>query len=172
MSYSTIIIAIALATPLLCVAQPVITLHLPDVSITANRLVKGDADTYGLGDWHCTFHLDLDGQRVLLKGYIVFSEKANDSTVIVGQVKHDLALPSLEGYELCVKALDLSSGSVGGPNIGARGARWYAGQGLIRRAYVVTDTFGNDVGRIGGLVQFRPVKVYLSCLYAGLYFTQ
>lgn len=164
--------AIALTTPLLCAAQPILTLHLPDVSITANRLVKGDADIYGLGNWHCTFHLELDGQKVLLKGYIVFSEKANDSTVIIGQVKQELAWTALEGYELCARVLDLNSGSVGGSNIGARGARWYAGHGLIRRAYVVTDTFGNDVGRIGGLVQFRPVKVYLSCLYAGLYFTQ
>ncbi len=152
-------------------AQTVLTVQLPDVSISADRVLRGDADTYGLGDWYCTFRLTLDGDSITLNGYIAFHEKANDSSIIVGHVRHRVALPFASDYHWCAREADPSSGIVSGPNIGARGPRWYAGRGLIRRAYVVTDTFGDDVGRIGGRVQFRPVHIRLRCEYAGLNFT-
>jgi hypothetical protein len=153
-------------------AQPALVVRLPDVSITADRVLRGDADTYGSGDWYCTFQLTLEGPVAVLEGYIAFHEKANDSTVIVGRVRRCIALPEQEPYPWCALEAELNNGIVRGPNIGARGPRWYAGRGLIRRAYIVTDTFGNDAGRIGGRVQFRPVVVRLRCAYAGLYFTQ
>lgn len=152
-------------------AQPVLTVQLPDVSITADRVLRGDADIYGMGDWYCTFRVMLDGDSITLNGYIAFHEKANDSSIIVGHVRHRVALPFASDYHWCAQEADPSSGIVSGPNIGARGPRWYAGRGLIRRAYIVTDTFGDDVGRIGGRVQFRPVHIRLRCEYAGLYFT-
>ena len=58
----------------------------------------------------------------------------------------------------------LSCGCIGGGHVG--GARWYRGQGLVRRAKMTTDTFGEDVGRVGGVIQFAPLRVLVQCDYA------
>ncbi len=172
MAYPSALLALAIfVSAALCAQPPVLALQLPDVSITADQVLRGDADTYGLGNWRCTFHLSWDGSEAVLEGYIIFRESANDSTIIRGRVLHRIALPELAPYGLCTLTFDRAYGAVGGPNIGARGARWYAGRGLIRKALIVTDTFGDDVGRIGGLVQFRPVQIRLDCLYAALNLT-
>jgi len=152
--------------PHLAHAQRSFQIELPDAQIVADKLVRGDADTYGLGDWRCTFRVSLDGNFLQLDGAIVFSERANDFTVITGTFSSRIEVPELEKCRLCDVALEDIDGVVAGPNIGARGFRWYNGQGIVRRARIATDTFGEDVGRIGGTVQFAPVRVAVRCDYA------
>lgn|GEM_PF-681699 len=149
-------------------AQRSFQIELPDAQIVADKLVRGDADTYGLGDWRCTYRVSLDGNFLQLDGAIVFSERANDFTVITGTFSSRIEVGELEKCRLCDVALEDIEGVVAGPNIGARGYRWYKGQGIIRRARIATDTFGDDVGRIGGTVQFEPVRVAVRCDYAVL----
>lgn len=147
-------------------AQQSFQIVLPDAEILADKLVRGDADTYGLGDWRCTFRASIDGTFLLLEGDIVFSEKANDYTVITGAFRSRIEVGELAKCRLCDVALEEAEGVVAGPNIGARGYRWYKGQGIVRRARIVTDTFGEDVGRIGGTVEFAPIRVTVRCDYA------
>jgi hypothetical protein len=144
-------------------AQRDLLIRLPDVKITADRIIRGDGDTYGLGDWRCAFTLKLEGAELLLDGAIVFSENANDFTTIVGEYHRRIAVGELERCRTCKITLDETYGTVSGPNIGARGYRWFGGQGLVRRANVQTDTFGEDARRIGGTVQFRPLKIRIDC---------
>lgn len=148
-------------------AQQSFEITLPDAHIFADRLRRGDGDTYGLGDWHCTFSVSLSGTEIVVDGQIVFSEKANDFTTITGAYHRRIEVGELSRCRHCWVTLEGEKGSVGGPNIGARGYRWFAGQGLIRRARIQTDTFGDDVGRIGGTVQFAPIKVRVDCAIAG-----
>jgi len=147
-------------------AQQSFQIDLPDVQITADKLVRGDADTYGLGDWRCTFRVSLDSTFLQLDGEIIFSEKANDFTTITRTFQRRIEVGALEKCRLCEVSLADIQGTVAGPNIGARGYRWYKGQGIIRRAQIATDTFGDDVGRIGGTVQFAPIRVVVRCDYA------
>lgn len=145
-------------------AQESFVLQLDEVEITAGRIVRGDGDTYGLGDWHCRFEVSLTESTVLLEGRIVFAEKANDHTTISGTFKKYIPVKELEACRHCVIQLDPAEGTVSGPNIGARGYRMFAGQGLIRRAHIQTDVLGQDAGRIGGTVQFAPIRVLVDCL--------
>ncbi len=147
-------------------AQQILTIPLPDVEIWATRLRQGNADIYGRGDWQIHFTASLEGANLLLKGNILFSEKADDFTEIAGSFEQILHIQALEICQSCQLRPMIEKGTVKGKNIGARGFRWFAGQGLIRRAWVRTDTFGDDVGFIGGKVEFEPFSVSVQCLYA------
>lgn len=150
-------------------AQDTLVVNLPDVNIFAGKVTRGDADVYGLGDWICKFEVEvLDGAKLLLKGTIAFSEKANDQTTIVGKYEQVLSLKALEPYAYHRLQLLSPFGKVGGPNIGARGFRWFDGEGIIQKAYIQTDTFGEDVGRIGGTVRFHPLVIVAQREYAGV----
>ncbi len=147
-------------------AQQSINLELPDMQISADRILRGDGDTYGLGDWKCTFTLSLDGSTLNVAGIITFTENANDFTTIVGTYQQQIVVEELARCRYCGITLAETRGTVSGPNIGARGYRWFQGQGLIRRAKIRTDVFGEDVGNIGGTIQFEPVRVLLDCSVA------
>ncbi|MBC7776744.1 MAG: hypothetical protein H7246_15020 [Phycisphaerae bacterium] len=147
-------------------AQQSFSIQLPDMQISADRVIRGDGDTYGLGDWQCVFTVTLDGTMLKVNGKISFTEKANDFTTIVGEYHQCIAVGELERCRHCTVSLDEIQGTVSGPNIGARGYRWFNGQGLVRRAKIQTDTFGNDAGNIGGTVQFAPIRVLVDCSIA------
>ena len=147
-------------------AQRSLSIKLPDATITADRITRGDGDTYGLGDWQCAFTVKLVGTVLHLDGTIMFAEKANDFTTIVGEYHRRIPVGELEKCRSCRVSLDPTYGTVNGPTIGARGYRWFAGLGLVRRASIQTDTFGDDAGHIGGRVQFAPVRVLIECLMA------
>jgi hypothetical protein len=147
-------------------AQKSFNIELPDIQITASRIVRGDGDTYGLGDWKSTFTVALDGTTLKVDGTISFTEKANDFTTIVGEYHQRIAVGALERCRHCQVTLGETTGSVSGPNIGARGYRWFGGQGLIRRAKIQTDIFGEDVGNIGGTIQFALIRILVDCSIA------
>lgn len=147
-------------------AQKSFSISLPDAKIMANRIVRGDGDTYGLGDWRCDFNVALDGTDLKIDGKISFTEKANDFTTIVGEYHQRIRVGQLEGCKHCKVSLDETYGTVSGPNIGARGYRWFGGQGLVRRAKIQTDIFGEDAGNIGGTIQFAPLRVRVNCVIA------
>lgn len=147
-------------------AQRSLSIQLPDAQITADRITRGDGDTYGLGDWQCAFTVKLVGTVLHLNGTIMFTEKANDFTTIVGEYHRRISVGELERCRTCQISLGETYGTANGPNIGARGYRWFGGQGLVRRAKIQTDTFGNDAGHIGGVVQFTPVRILIECLVA------
>jgi hypothetical protein len=138
-------------------------ISLPDKEIFATQLQKGDADTYGLGDWEITVQAALEGTAIRLTGNIIFTEKANDNTTITGRFNYLIPVPALESCQFCQIELLQKKGNVSGPNIGARGAQWFAGTGIVKRASITTDTFGNDVGRIGGTLQFGALTVRVKC---------
>lgn len=141
---------------------------LPDAQITADRLLRGDGDTYGLGDWRSTFRIALEDIYLKVDGEIIFTEKANDHTTLAGQYHHRFVVGALEKCRSCSFVLEETEGTVRGPNVGARGYRWYKGRGIVKSAQIVTDTFGDDVGKIGGTIQFRPVKVQMHCYFAAV----
>lgn len=147
-------------------AQQSFSITLPDAQITADHIIRGDGDTYGLGDWHCRFTVALDSTVLKVDGKISFTEKANDFTTIVGEYHQRIPVGELERCRHCVITLDETQGTVSGPNIGARGYRWFAGQGLLRRVKIQTDVFGEDSGHIGGVIQFRPIRVLVDCSMA------
>lgn len=147
-------------------AQQTIQIQVPDLQITANKLENGDGDLYGLGDWHCTVSARLESDTLVIDSYIIFKENNNDFTTIKGKKQQRIVVPELAGCYRCGPSLRSSEGAVKGPNIGARGFRWFAGQGIIRRASIRTDTFGDDAGHVGGTLQFAPIQVTLDCGYA------
>jgi len=147
-------------------AQQSFNLELPDIQITANRVLRGDGDTYGLGDWKSTFTVALDGTILKVDGTISFTEKANDFTTIVGEYHQRIEVRALERCRHCQVSLGETTGAVSGPNIGARGYRWFGGQGLVRWAKIQTDVFGEDVGNIGGTIQFVPIRILVDCSIA------
>jgi hypothetical protein len=157
---------IVLLLPINSAAQIVLEIAIPDVEISANVLERGDGDTYGLGNFQCSFQLKPDGNALLITGKIIFQEQANDFTTISGVIKHRIKVPELEYCASCEVVLENLQGSCSGPNIGARGYRWFEGQGVIRRAKIRTDIFGNDIGNIGGIIQFEPLRAIVTCAYA------
>jgi hypothetical protein len=149
-------------------AQQTIQILIPDLQITASKLETGDGDLYGLGDWRCTVSVRLESDTLVVDSYIIFKENANDFTTIKGKKQQRIVVPELAGCYGCGPLLSSSEGIVKGPNIGARGFRWFAGQGIIRRASIRTDTFGDDTGNIGGTLQFAPIQIDFDCGYAAI----
>jgi len=143
-----------------------VQVSLPDASITATQCLRGDGDTYGLGDWNSTFTVEIDSIYLKIRGEVSFTEKANDFTTIVGQYQSQVVITEMMRCPNCSFSLEKQSGSVSGPNVGARGYQWYNGQGIIRRAKIMTDTFGDDVGKIGGVIQFRTIQIEKHCYFA------
>ncbi len=141
---------------------------LPDAVIYADQLTKGDGDVYGLGDWSANFTLTIDSHVLVVRGSMIFTEKANDHTTIVGNFEQRIEVEALKNCRFCAAELVENTGFVQGPNVGARGYRWYSGKGLVKNAYIMTDTFGTDVGLIGGVVRFAPVSIRLFCALAML----
>jgi hypothetical protein len=147
-------------------AQQTFVLRLPDAQLTADRVLRGDGDTYGLGDWRSSFTVALVDTLLKIEGKISFTEKANDFTTIVGEYHQSIPVEALARCRHCSVTLDETQGSVSGLNIGARGYRWFKGQGLVRRARIQTDIFGTDAGNIGGTIQFAPIRVLVDCSIA------
>jgi len=156
--------------PMAAQAQSNITIQvpLPDAAIYADQLTKGDGDVYGLGDWSANFSFTIDSHVLVVRGSMIFAEKANDHTTIVGNFEQRIEVEALKNCRFCAAELVENTGFVQGPNVGARGYRWYSGRGLVKNAYIITDTFGTDVGRIGGVVRFAPVSIRLFCALAML----
>jgi hypothetical protein len=147
-------------------AQKTIEIVVPAMTIVADQLQAGDADLYGLGDWQCKASARFDGTDVVLEAHIVFSERSNDYSVLAGSAQKRVKLTQLEGCRHCEWILLPDRGTVSGPNVGARGYKWYVGKGLIARAFIQTDTFGDDLGRAGGSLYFAPVRVLVHCAIA------
>ena len=148
-------------------AQQTLWIALPDAHIVADRLTKGDCDTYGLGDWHCRFTATIEDSLIVLNGSISFSENANDYTTIVGAWRSELYVAELARCSKCRLILHDNSGQVSGKNIGARGYQTVVGKGMIRKARVLSDTFGCDAGKLGAYLSFRPILLAIHCEYAG-----
>jgi hypothetical protein len=147
-------------------AQQILDIQLPDMEIWATQLLRGNADLYGRGDWQLNVTVALEGYSLNVKGKILFSEKADDFTEIVGGFEQTLQIEAIQRCQSCQLRILENKGSVKGKNIGARGFRWFDGHGLIRRAKIRTDTFGDDVGVIGGRIEFLPFQINVQCLYA------
>jgi hypothetical protein len=77
-------------------AQQSFNIELSDVQITANRVVRGDGDTYGLGDWKSNFTVAQEGTLLKVDGTISFTEKANDFTTILGEYHQRIEVGALE----------------------------------------------------------------------------
>ncbi len=85
MQLSFKVLTLVACTTTVATAQRPLSIQLSDAQITANRLTRGDGDTYGLGDWRCAFTIKLVGTVLHLDGTIMFTEKSNDFTTIVGE---------------------------------------------------------------------------------------
>lgn len=147
-------------------AQHFIEINIPDAQIIANKITNGDGDVYGKGDWFCSFTAKIEDDVLVINGKICFSEKANDFTTIVGTYQSRIVVAELQKCRHCEVSLETETGTVGGANAGARGYQIYNGSGIIKNAKTVTDTFGNDVGNIGGKIKFVPLKINILCLFA------
>jgi hypothetical protein len=147
-------------------SQKMLTIPLPDLEVFADKLRSGDCDLYGLGNWQCEISIKIDGAYLVLKAKAVFSEDNPDYTVIEGSVSKRIYVEELAKYAFCDLEQEHFSGSVSGKNIGARGYRWYYGSGMVKKAWIVTDTFGCDVGKVGGTIQLHPLRVSVQCTYA------
>ena len=91
----SVIIAIFIYT-LSATAQQTVLINLPDIYIMADKITRGDSDTYGLGDWSCSFKLELEGAVLKVDGSMGFSEKANDFTTMVGEYNEESTLKEME----------------------------------------------------------------------------
>ena len=147
------------------IAQQYININIPDVQIWADKITNGDADLYGSGDWCCTFTTRIDGDYLVLDGKISFAEKAGDFTTIIGSYHHRILVEELQKCSSCEVSLEEKIGFLSGQNVGARGVQTYNGKGIIRSAKIVTDTFGNDNGKVGGRIKFNPIRFKVVCIY-------
>lgn len=137
--------------------------RLPDLNLQADQLLRGDGDTYGLGNWTARFVLRREDDFLLLDGKLIFTEDAHDHTTIVGTVHKRYRLSALQNCRNCTVRLMQDVGVAEGPNIGARGYRWFEGRGLLKKAYLRTDVFGADTGHIGGRFVFRRLGLEIAC---------
>jgi hypothetical protein len=147
-------------------AQTSVTIDVPAFEIYADQLLHGDGDTYGMGTFRIQVTASIDNGQIVLQSQIIFEEGANDFTVILGNTVHRFDIEVLQTCKHCQLTLLQGRGHLNGVNIGARGFKRFDGHHLIQSADIQTDTFGDDVGKIGGKVKLKPFTVLIKCLYA------
>jgi len=140
-------------------AQETIILNIPDITIYANELIQGNSDTYGRGVWKSNFTLEIIDDQVNLKAELLFLENQGDNTIITGKFEGNYPIPSFIKYPNCSFKLPVKKGVVEGANFGARGFRTFEGKGIIHTISIQTDTFGDDVGKVGGTIHFNPIEI-------------
>jgi len=161
-----LIAGLLLAGTLRAAAQSLIAVPLPDITVWADKCVQGDRDIYGLGTWSCSIKAKIVQRQLVLTGKIIFIEEANDFTLIVGHFTKVMNIaPCLPGGEWAIEPVGNMAGSVAGLNTGASGIHFFEGTGLIQRAYLITDTFGEDTGNIGGTLKLKPLQVRIYPVY-------
>lgn len=145
-----------------------VRIQIPEMQIYADRLVRGDEELWGLGDWECVWDIELSGDSIYIRGKILFRELANDMSVFVGKVERRIRAEELAQCPFCTLDDFVQQGCISGKNAGAVGYRRYRGVGIVRSGFIQTDTFGPDLGKVGGTVRFRPMEVPLRCSVAGV----
>ena len=58
-------------------AQSSLSINIPDLEIRADKLIQGDADTYGRGDWKCEVTVHIIEDTINVTGNIIFSENGS-----------------------------------------------------------------------------------------------
>ena len=147
-------------------AQETISIQIPDFDIYANQLMRGDADTYGLGNFKLKIEASVVDGKLYLSSKLKFEEGANDFTTIRGEFTQMFEVKRLTQCRTCEIKLENYLGTIEGDNFGARGYRVFKGDGLFESATIQTDTFGTDTGKIGGRVKMKPIQIIIQCLYA------
>jgi len=147
-------------------AQSSLSINIPDLEIRADKLIQGDADTYGRGDWKCEVTVHIIEDTINVTGSIIFSENEADRTIIKGDFRKVFVSPMLRKFQSCELDEKKINGDAGGLNFGSREPVWVKGKGLIKRIKIRTDTFGNDIGKIGGILKFNPIILNYECLFA------
>jgi hypothetical protein len=148
-------------------ANDTLKVFIPDLIVWADQLNHGDTDIYGLGEWQCSVIAEVENGDLILRGKIVFSEKSNDFTVISGKIDYRIPIKNLGScYDFEVISIEKNKGNVNGENRGASGFHKFLGKGIIRSANIITDTFGGDVGKIGGTIKFQPIFLIVKYLSA------
>ncbi|MFN4080734.1 MAG: hypothetical protein ACK4NS_07510 [Saprospiraceae bacterium] len=147
-------------------AQFAIQIQAPEMRIYATQLIQGDDELWGLGVWETRWVAEARGDSLWLRGEIFFREMANDHSVFYGKAELGLPVGELAAYPFCAIEPLTMSGGVKGNNAGAVGYKRYRGNGLAASALIRTDTFGPDLGKVGGVVRFRPIALRLSCSVA------
>jgi hypothetical protein len=143
-------------------SQDTINVQISPIDLYANELTRGDGDLYGLGSFQIESQIKLSGAEVQINLYMRFEEGAHDFTTIIGQKTTTETLPELLPCLSQRCRIIGPIGSLNNQNIGARGYRNFAGTGHLKSAYVQTDTFGSDVGQIGGQIKFDTLRIVID----------
>jgi hypothetical protein len=150
-------------------AQQSITIYPSAFEIRATDILKGDGDTYGLGNFVVKTTLYLKNEWLTVRVDLKFAENANDFTTIVGSVQYMYKIDEIAKCRSCVHTLAHEQASTVHKNIGARGYKVFGGDEIVESLYFITDTFGEDAGNIGGTVQLAPITIYVAGPFVQLY---
>jgi hypothetical protein len=146
-------------------AQEVITVQLPEIEIYADQLLNGDGDIYGLGGFSVDVHAEIRDSLLVIHAQILFEEGQNDQTTLFGSNTYAFEVKRLSQCQSCGLKVRQHDGQLTGKNIGARGFRRWMGNGIVHSALIQTDTFGSDIGKVGGQILLRPIEIEIYCDY-------
>lgn len=135
------------------------TISFEDLEIYGDQLIGGDRDVYGRGDFVVEASVRIDGSYIVLSVTFLIKERSPDYTTIRGFREVRKHVPELDSPHCNVK-LEPSQGKLQGSGVwnDHRFVRYY-GTGLIEHGDIRTDTPGHDVGKVGGIVRFKPVTL-------------
>lgn len=69
-----------LCSLLLLAAQEAAIIKIPDKEIIADRLIRGNGDTYSMGDCWCSFRLSRTNDMLMLNGEMMAAQKSQSSS--------------------------------------------------------------------------------------------
>jgi hypothetical protein len=146
-------------------AQEVITVQLPEIEIYADQLLNGDGDIYGLGTFSVEVQASIEDSMLVIDTQMIFEEGQNDQTTIYNSSRFAFQVKRLSACQSCGLKVRQHDGQLTGKNIGARGFRRWMGNGIVHSALIQTDTFGSDIGKVGGQILLRPIEIEIYCDY-------
>ena len=102
-------------------------------------------------------------QNVVVSGTVTMTEDRSDWTTFQGSFSRTIFIGNLESPECTIESVELATGRVRA-NGGDDNHRWtdYSGSGIINSANCLSDTRGNDAGKLGCHIYFGSATVHLT----------
>ena len=141
------------------------TISVPIASIRAWHLPHegtGDTEMFG-NNRRITIRANVvrDGPRLNLTGTVEMRESVQDFTTFLGTFTRQVFDLDLEAPGCTYRGFSGRSGSLDADSSEVNWTQYENGNGIIKAASCLSDTFGDDAGRLGCTIDFEDITVAL-----------
>ncbi|MEM7372614.1 MAG: hypothetical protein AAF587_28595 [Bacteroidota bacterium] len=126
--------------------------------------VKGDCEMYGHNPQiSINVNTCVNGDKVVLSGLIKLKENKADWTTFVQEFRQEIPVQELASQNVVFASFQQGEGALrASAGMHQHQYKTFQGQGLIKSANILSDTNGEDCGKLGGTIHFHPLVMHVT----------